>query len=107
MGNFEAAVDMCLSEDKMAEAILLAIAGGPELLSNNEFNLLYFSDADGLLSQALLMGNFEAAVDMCLSEDKMAEAILLAIAGGPELLSLMNSTSNILQMLMVYYHKRY
>ena len=37
------------------------------------------------------MGNFEAAVDMCLSEDKMAEAILLAIAGGPELLSLMNS----------------
>ena len=96
MGNFEAAVDMCLSEDKMAEAILLAIAGGPELLSNNEFNLLYFSDADGLLSQALLMGNFEAAVDMCLSEDKMAEAILLAIAGGPELLCLMNSTSNIL-----------
>ena len=53
------------------------------------------------------MGNFEAAVDMCLSGDKMAKAILLAIAGGPELLSLMNSTSNILQMLMVYYHKRY
>ena len=42
------------------------------------------------------MDNFEAAVDMCLSEDKMAEAILLAIAGGPELLCLMNSTSNIL-----------
>lgn len=32
MGNFEAAVEMCLAEDKMAEAILLAIAGGPELL---------------------------------------------------------------------------
>ncbi|XP_033744006.1 protein transport protein Sec31A-like isoform X4 [Pecten maximus] len=45
------------------------------------------ADADGLLSQALLMGNFEAAVDICLSEDKMAEAILLAIAGGPDLLS--------------------
>ncbi|XP_021375424.1 protein transport protein Sec31A-like isoform X2 [Mizuhopecten yessoensis] len=44
-------------------------------------------DADGLLSQALLMGNFEAAVDICLSEDKMAEAVLLAIAGGPDLLS--------------------
>ena len=51
-------------------------------------HFLFFSkDADGLLSQALLMGNFEAAVDMCLCEDKMAEAILLAIAGGPELLS--------------------
>lgn len=44
-------------------------------------------DADGLLCQALLTGNFEAAVDMCLCENKMAEAILLAIAGGPELLS--------------------
>ena len=36
MGNFEAAVDMCLCEDKMAEAILLAIAGGPELLSRTQ-----------------------------------------------------------------------
>ncbi|XP_046568756.1 protein transport protein Sec31A-like [Haliotis rubra] len=45
------------------------------------------SNADGLMTQALLTGNFEAAVEMCLSENKMAEAILLAIAGGPELLS--------------------
>jgi len=29
-------VDMCLSENKMAEAILLAIAGGPELLSRTQ-----------------------------------------------------------------------
>ena len=36
MGNFEAAVDMCLSEDRMAEAILLAIAGGPELLARTQ-----------------------------------------------------------------------
>ncbi|XP_076465161.1 protein transport protein Sec31A-like isoform X2 [Babylonia areolata] len=43
-------------------------------------------DTSGLMAQALLMGNFEAAVEMCLAEDKMAEAILLAIAGGPELL---------------------
>ena len=64
-------------------------------------------DADGLLSEELLMGNFEAAVDMCLSEDKMSEALLLAIAGGPELLSLMNTTYCFLQMLMVCYHKPY
>ncbi|KAL8602789.1 hypothetical protein ACOMHN_055172 [Nucella lapillus] len=43
-------------------------------------------DTGSLMAQALLMGNFEAAVEMCLAEDKMAEAILLAIAGGPELL---------------------
>lgn len=39
------------------------------------------------MTQALLMGNFEAAVEMCLHENNMAEAILLAIAGGPELLA--------------------
>ena len=44
------------------------------------------ADSSALMAQALLMGNFEAAVEMCLAEDKMAEAILLAIAGGPELL---------------------
>ncbi|KAK7113259.1 protein transport protein Sec31A-like isoform X2 [Littorina saxatilis] len=44
------------------------------------------TDKSGLMAQALLMGNFEAAVEMCLAENKMAEAILLAIAGGPELL---------------------
>ena len=44
------------------------------------------ADTGSLMAQALLMGNFEAAVEMCLAENKMAEAILLAIAGGPELL---------------------
>uniref|UniRef100_A0AAZ3PU64 Protein transport protein Sec31A n=1 Tax=Oncorhynchus tshawytscha TaxID=74940 RepID=A0AAZ3PU64_ONCTS len=43
-------------------------------------------DADGLISQALLVGNFEGAVDLCLNEGRYAEAILLAISGGQELL---------------------
>lgn len=38
------------------------------------------------MSEALLTGNYEAAVQMCLHENKMAEAILLAIAGGTDLL---------------------
>ena len=38
------------------------------------------------MTQALLLGNFEAAVEMCLADNKMAEAILLAIAGGQDLL---------------------
>uniref|UniRef100_A0A8L0DN85 Protein transport protein Sec31A n=1 Tax=Oncorhynchus mykiss TaxID=8022 RepID=A0A8L0DN85_ONCMY len=42
--------------------------------------------ADGLISQALLVGNFEGAVDLCLNEGRYAEAILLAISGGQELL---------------------
>uniref|UniRef100_A0A672YMA6 SEC31 homolog B, COPII coat complex component n=1 Tax=Sphaeramia orbicularis TaxID=375764 RepID=A0A672YMA6_9TELE len=45
-----------------------------------------FLDTDGLISQALLVGNFEGAVDLCLNDGRYAEAILLAISGGEELL---------------------
>ncbi|PIK45938.1 hypothetical protein BSL78_17217, partial [Apostichopus japonicus] len=45
------------------------------------------ADTDGLISQSLLTGNFEAAVEMCLHDNRLADAILLAIAGGPELLA--------------------
>ncbi|GFR77988.1 transport protein Sec31A, partial [Elysia marginata] len=63
------------------------IVGSQAKLSGAQTPLVIPTDnADGLMTQALLTGNFEAAVEMCLSEDKMAEAILLAIAGGPELL---------------------
>uniref|UniRef100_A0A6Q2ZA90 Protein transport protein Sec31A n=1 Tax=Esox lucius TaxID=8010 RepID=A0A6Q2ZA90_ESOLU len=44
------------------------------------------SHTDGLISQALLVGNFEGAVDLCLNDGRYAEAILLAISGGEELL---------------------
>lgn len=45
-----------------------------------------FQDTDGLISQALLVGNFEGAVDLCLNDGRYAEAILLSISGGEELL---------------------
>lgn len=48
------------------------------------FDLL--SDVDGLITQALLTGNFEGAVELCLHDNRMADSIILAIAGGPELL---------------------
>uniref|UniRef100_A0A4W3HU11 Protein transport protein Sec31A n=1 Tax=Callorhinchus milii TaxID=7868 RepID=A0A4W3HU11_CALMI len=37
--------------------------------------------------QALLTGNFEGAVDLCLHDNRMADAIILAIAGGQDLLA--------------------
>ncbi|XP_053559342.1 protein transport protein Sec31A isoform X8 [Bombina bombina] len=43
-------------------------------------------DVDGLITQALLTGNFESAVELCLHDNRMADAIILAIAGGPDLL---------------------
>uniref|UniRef100_A0A9J8ARM1 Protein transport protein Sec31A n=1 Tax=Cyprinus carpio carpio TaxID=630221 RepID=A0A9J8ARM1_CYPCA len=49
--------------------------------------LLYLSDIDGLITQALLTGDYEAAVNLCLHDNRMADGIILAIAGGPELLA--------------------
>uniref|UniRef100_A0A8C2GJY2 Protein transport protein Sec31A n=1 Tax=Cyprinus carpio TaxID=7962 RepID=A0A8C2GJY2_CYPCA len=50
------------------------------------FQIPVSSDTDGLISQALLVGNFEGAVDLCLNDGRYAEAILLSISGGEELL---------------------
>ncbi|XP_033840217.1 protein transport protein Sec31A isoform X2 [Periophthalmus magnuspinnatus] len=50
------------------------------------FQIPVSCDTDGLISQALLVGNFEGAVDLCLNDGRYAEAILLAISGGEELL---------------------
>lgn len=41
---------------------------------------------DGLITQALLTGNFEVAVELCLLDDRMADSIILSIAGGADLL---------------------
>ncbi|XP_030341599.1 protein transport protein Sec31B isoform X3 [Strigops habroptila] len=43
-------------------------------------------DTDGLISQALLLGNFEGAVQLCMRAERFADAIILAIAGGENLL---------------------
>ncbi|XP_062416137.1 protein transport protein Sec31A isoform X1 [Pungitius pungitius] len=53
---------------------------------NSNFQIPVSCDTDGLISQALLVGNFEGAVDLCLSGGRYAEAILLSISGGEELL---------------------
>ena len=40
----------------------------------------------GFLSRALLTGNIELAVELCLEHNRMADAIVLAMQGGPELM---------------------
>ncbi|XP_041086426.1 protein transport protein Sec31A-like isoform X9 [Polyodon spathula] len=50
-------------------------------------NISISGDVDGLITQALLTGDFEGAVDLCLHDNRMADAIILAIAGGQELLT--------------------
>ena len=44
------------------------------------------SDVDRLVTKALVLGDFDSAVALCLSSGRFADAILLAVRGGPELL---------------------
>ncbi|KAM4707950.1 protein transport protein Sec31A isoform 8-T8 [Discoglossus pictus] len=61
-------------------------SSGPET-TGEPFSISVSGDVDGLITQALLTGNFESAVDLCLHDNRMADAIILAIAGGPDLLA--------------------
>uniref|UniRef100_A0A1A7Y5M7 Protein transport protein Sec31A n=2 Tax=Iconisemion striatum TaxID=60296 RepID=A0A1A7Y5M7_9TELE len=49
-------------------------------------NLSISQDVDGLITQALLTGDFEGAVELCFHDNRMADSIILAVAGGAELL---------------------
>ncbi|XP_075799337.1 protein transport protein Sec31A isoform X27 [Microtus pennsylvanicus] len=71
--------DVQIKEEKQ-ESDFLPSAGGT-------FNISVSGDIDGLITRALLTGNFESAVDLCLHDNRMADAIILAIAGGQELLA--------------------
>ncbi|XP_061439166.1 protein transport protein Sec31A isoform X14 [Rhineura floridana] len=75
-----AAQDQLLGESTKVEPDTLSPA-------DETFNISVTGDIDGLITQALLTGNFESAVDLCLHDNRMADAIILAIAGGQELLS--------------------
>ncbi|KAG5326482.1 SC31A protein, partial [Acromyrmex heyeri] len=44
-------------------------------------------DEDGLITQAILLGNIEAAVSLCFASKRYADAIILSMAAGPELLA--------------------
>ncbi len=60
-----------------------------ETLKDNTFRIYPTdeSDTDRLVTKALVLGDFESAVSLCLSADRFADAILLAVKGGPELLA--------------------
>ncbi|UZJ54908.1 hypothetical protein CBS101457_004228 [Exobasidium rhododendri] len=44
------------------------------------------SDADKLITRAIVLGDFESAVSLCVSMDRFADALLLAVRGGSDLL---------------------
>lgn len=44
------------------------------------------AETDGLISQALLTGNISSAVEICINDGRWADALVLAQAGGLQLL---------------------
>lgn len=45
------------------------------------------SEVDRLITRALVVGDFESAVTLSLSADRFADALVLAVRGGPDLLA--------------------
>ncbi|XP_070545254.1 protein transport protein Sec31A-like isoform X2 [Ptychodera flava] len=81
--------DAAAAFDVIASHAPVEINTGKKLDSRSQspFPICTDEDADGLISQSLLSGNFEAAVEICLKSDRLADAIVLAIAGGTHLLA--------------------
>lgn len=57
------------------------------LKKDTQFHLRTGPDAEGLICEALLTGNIEAAVDLCMDAGRSTDAIILAMTGGSELLA--------------------
>ncbi|KIK00412.1 hypothetical protein K443DRAFT_679209 [Laccaria amethystina LaAM-08-1] len=74
-------------------SVAATIGSGPssvtsEALKSNTFRIYPAdeSEVDRLVTKAVVLGDFESAVSLCLSTDRFADAILLAVRGGQELL---------------------
>jgi protein transport protein SEC31 len=59
------------------------------LISSRPFNLYPdgSSDTDHLITRAIVLGDFESAANVCIASERYADALLLAICGGSELLA--------------------
>lgn len=59
----------------------------PNKSADSTYTINTSDDEDGLITQAILLGNIEAAVSLCFTSKRYADAIILSMAAGPELLA--------------------
>ncbi|XP_011302454.1 protein transport protein Sec31A [Fopius arisanus] len=59
----------------------------PVKIKDTSLKLNTSDDEDGLITQAILVGNIEAAVSLCFDSKRYADAVILSMAGGPDLLA--------------------
>lgn len=66
------------------ESFLNEIASSKGAKTNSPFQIYTGteSEADRAITRALLLGQFEKALDVCLQEDRMSDAFMVAVCGG-------------------------
>lgn len=69
-----------------ADSFLTDLAASKGAKTNNPFQIYTGSEseADRRITRALLLGQFEKALSVCLEEDRMSDAFMIAICGGPK-----------------------
>ncbi|XP_034188166.2 COPII coat complex component secretory 31 isoform X1 [Osmia lignaria lignaria] len=77
-------VDGCAAFDAIAQESKKTTAAA---LRNNNIEINVSDDEDGLITQAILLGNIEAAVSLCFANKRYADAVILSMASGPDLLA--------------------
>lgn len=68
------------------DSFLSELAASKGAQTNNPFQIFNGSEsqAEQQITRALLLGEFEKALDVALQEDKMSDAFMIAICGGPK-----------------------
>lgn len=68
------------------ENFLLDLAATKGAKTNNPFHIYSGSesDSDRKITQALMLGQFSRAMEVCLREDRMSDAFMIAICGGQQ-----------------------
>ena len=80
--------------DRAGSSVAATIGSRPSSVTSDNLKPTTFriypqdeSEADRLLTRSLVLGDFESAVSLCLSTSRFADALLLAVRGGPHLLA--------------------
>lgn len=73
-------------ENSEGDSFLSELAATKGAKTNNPFQLYLGSESepDRRITRALLLGEFEKALDVCLQEDRMSDAFMIAICGGQQ-----------------------
>ncbi|KAF3480522.1 uncharacterized protein GIQ15_05869 [Arthroderma uncinatum] len=66
------------------DSFLSDMSASKEAKTNSPFQLFTGeeTDADKTITKALIQGHFDKALDICLQEDRMADALMIAFSGG-------------------------